>query len=194
MIPGRAALLNYIVIPPLERRRDEWMRDVADAVRRLQDAGRVRIDDLQHDEKFIDAVLTASTAAIRVHDREKRDALRNAVLNSALPGGPEAVQQQIFLAHIDRYTGLHLTLLDMFNNPSGWQPKDRRPVSKQNARAFVWSVFPNLREELAQGVWADLYHDGFVTTPVIDNGMEGSTVAPRTTPYGRSFLDFVKEP
>jgi hypothetical protein len=40
-----------------------------------------RIEKLRDNERFISAVMNASQAAIQDHQREKRDALGNAVLN-----------------------------------------------------------------------------------------------------------------
>ena len=58
--------------------------------------------------------------ATRNHEQEKIDALRNAVLNSALPHPPDDSLQQTFLAWVDRFTVWHLHSLSLFDDPKAW--------------------------------------------------------------------------
>src|SRR5262245_46533854 len=87
--PGAADLLGLIVAQPLAKRQQEWMNELAVAVRRLEEVHSIRPEQLRDNPAFIDAVLTASQAAIRTSQSEKREALRNAVLNSSLPDAPD---------------------------------------------------------------------------------------------------------
>ena len=90
-VAGAAAseLFTIILAPPLEKRRVEWMNDVAERLKELEEHGELNLEDLQDNETFITTVMQASQAAIRNHQSEKREALRNAVLNAALPQAPE---------------------------------------------------------------------------------------------------------
>ncbi len=80
-----AGELGLLLTPPLTRRRDNFFED---AVRRLRDLEKrvdgFRFEDLANDERFISAMVQATQAALRTHQQEKLDALRNAVLNVAL--------------------------------------------------------------------------------------------------------------
>ena len=99
-VPGVGAAVaegfNRIVQPPIEKRRGEWMERVTEAIQRLQDEAKIKPEDLQNNEAFISTVLQASQIAQRNHQQEKIDALRNAVLNSALPSAPDDSRQQMF--------------------------------------------------------------------------------------------------
>lgn len=59
----------------------------------------------------VSIVLQATQIALRTHQTEKRMALRNAVMNAALPQAPEEGLQQMFLHFIDTFTEWHLRLL-----------------------------------------------------------------------------------
>jgi hypothetical protein len=62
-----------------------------------------------------------TTRAIdHTHQEEKLAALRNAVLNSALPGAPDADMQAILLGLVDRLTSSHLRFLTMWDDPPLW--------------------------------------------------------------------------
>src|SRR5262245_27503577 len=96
-VVGSAALefFNNVLKPPVEKRVEEWMEAVAEGVRRLEERGVLTVEDLTKSEAFVTAAMRASEMAIRIHQREKIEALRNAVLNSALPGAPEDSLQQM---------------------------------------------------------------------------------------------------
>ncbi len=59
-VPGIGAygaeLFNKIIVPPLERRRDEWRESVATGLRELEDKFNCVVDDLKDNDTFIDAV------------------------------------------------------------------------------------------------------------------------------------------
>jgi hypothetical protein len=72
---------------------------------------------LKDDEAFISAAINASRTAIATHHREKREALKNALLNVALGRSPEEHQQQTFLRYIEELTVWHLEILLLFQSP-----------------------------------------------------------------------------
>ena len=84
-----AEAFNALIEPPMTRRKGQWMLQVTEAINELYEKGVVTEKELQENEKFFTTLVHASTIAIRNHQSEKREALRNAVINSALPGAPE---------------------------------------------------------------------------------------------------------
>ena len=91
-------LLGLIFGPPIEKRREEWLNTLADAVKEVQNKqADLTAEKLSQDPAFVSTAMRASELAIRTHQKEKLDALRNAVVNAALPGGPDETMQQIFL-------------------------------------------------------------------------------------------------
>jgi hypothetical protein len=89
LIPG-GDLLNAIVTPPLQKRRDEFFTEVGIRLTALERAGFVRTADLSHNPHFVDAAVAAGKIAIASSAAAKRGALRNALLNIALAPQPES--------------------------------------------------------------------------------------------------------
>ena len=69
------------------------------------------IKSLPQNEKFISAYTTGLFIAARNHQKEKLEALRNAVLNTALPSDIEEDLQLSFINYIDRLTPSHIVAL-----------------------------------------------------------------------------------
>src|SRR5882724_12867217 len=96
-VAGAAAseLLIALVTPPLERRRNEWMAEVGDALLKLEERMGVVLESLQTQDQFVDVAVAATLIALRTSNKEKREALKNAILNSALPNPPEESLQKM---------------------------------------------------------------------------------------------------
>jgi hypothetical protein len=111
-----AELFQAIIQPPLERRRQAWMEQVGEKMKKLENKG-FNLGKLQNDERFISAVMHASQLALRTHQKEKLDALRNAILNVAKGQSPDEALQHMFLDFIDSLSELHLRILRLFQSP-----------------------------------------------------------------------------
>ena len=202
-IVGAAAseLFTVILAPPLEKRRVEWMNDVAEHLKDLEERGELNLEDLQDNEIFITTVMQASQAAVRNHQSEKREALRNAVLNAALPHAPEESIQQLFINQVDTFTVWHIRLLDLFKDPSAWF--ERNGITPPNF-SFSSSI-----EQLLEAAWPEL-KDQYDLLNVIVEELEakglyaggglhtmmsgGGAFDKRTTAMGSSFLEFITVP
>ena len=200
---GAAAseLFTVILSPPLEKRRVVWMNDVAEHLKELEERGELNLEYLQDNETFITTVMQASQAAIRNHQYEKREALRNAVINAALPNPPEESLQQLFINQVDTFTIWHIRLLDLFKEPPAWF--ERNGVTPPNFS------FSSSLEELITTAWPDL-KDRYEFLNVIIQELEtkglysggglrtmmsgGGAFQKRTTKIGDSFLEFITAP
>jgi protoheme ferro-lyase len=82
-------VLSLVLAPAVARRRDTWFRELADA---LEEAERkiegFTIENLAEDELFVSAVIEATRSAVSTHKDEKREALKNGLLNIACTGPP----------------------------------------------------------------------------------------------------------
>jgi hypothetical protein len=201
LIGGAAVeLFNTIIAPPIIKRRNEWMEEVAERLQRLADENRIRLDDLKDQPVFIDSVLQATQAAIRSHQQTKREALRNAVLNAALPGSPDSSTQLMFISFVDRFTEWHIRILALFSDPPGWAQKHGTAFPEIMAGGLshiLFHAFPELkdREPFYRQLWTDLNASGLINTPSIGGTMTWSgLLAKRTTSFGDQFLRFISEP
>ena len=115
---GTAAIeiFSKVILPPIEKRRYEWAELIGKRLKMLEDKGILNIEDLKKNDKFITTVMHASQAAIRNHQKEKIEALRNAIINSALPNSPDENLQLLFLNLIDTFSPWHLRVLDYFKD------------------------------------------------------------------------------
>lgn len=224
MVPGGGDLFGLIT-SPLAQRRDEWF---ADLERRLRDLEKrvegFRVEALQEDEAFISATLQATQAAQRTHQAEKREALRNAVLNVALAKEINADRQGLFLALVDRFTAAHLVILRFFHDPAGYfarigaQTPEVPIGTKLLANQFVMSNLGELASQLgspvedrygtrsqtidlilndliaAQLIVLDRLGDGAWAIPSLAFKSASAPVAPITTHLGTDFLAFISEP
>lgn len=200
LIPGGAALLNHILQRPLERRLHEWRQGVGEKLRELEQSKGVDVEGLGADPQFIDAVLAATQVALRTSQTEKLKALRNAVLNAALPTRPDETLQQLFIEMVDRFTPWHLRLLKMFHDPAGYMGRVGRtykPAISASLGALIETVFPELagRRELYDRLWADVHAAMLTDTPSLSGMMtpEGATQK-RTNALGDKFLAFIEAP
>lgn len=110
-------VLSLVLAPAVIRRRDTWFKELADGIDQLE--ARVQgltVEFLQHKETFISAAIQATRAAAATHQREKREALRNAVLNAALTSSLDEDKQIMFLGLIEASSVTHLALLRFFSN------------------------------------------------------------------------------
>ncbi len=107
-----AEFFGLVIAPPLSKRRDEWFESLANQLREL----RVDFDQLSQNQEFITTAMHATQAAIRSHDREKLDALRNAVTNTAIGNAPEQDLRSLFLSFVEEFTPSHLRILKLLEN------------------------------------------------------------------------------
>jgi hypothetical protein len=197
-VPGLDGLLEMIISPPLARRRSEWERDVVAAIRQLESERGIKPEQLQDNPAFIDAVLTAFPLAVKTSQHAKRAALRNAVINAALPGAPEVAVQQMFFALVDRFTEWHLRILKIFRDPATWRNAEGVPLRPAGSLStLIEQAYPELRgrPELRDQIWSELgaaglHRSGGLNTTMTPDG----TMSARTTEHGNQFLDFIENP
>ncbi|MFG1690694.1 hypothetical protein ACGF5M_00825 [Gemmatimonadota bacterium] len=201
VVGGSAAeLFLALVTPPLERRRQEWMASVGEALQTLSEDEGIDLDALGDDPAFIDTVLQASNAALRTSQEAKREALLNAILNSATPSAPDAVIRHIFIGLVDEFTDWHLRVLALFDDPASWfegQGQPRPNIHMGGLNHILGEAYPSLasRRDLYDQIWKDLYSSGLVSTEGLHTMMsEQGLFQRRSTDLGREFLEFLRNP
>jgi hypothetical protein len=111
-----AELMNLIWEPALSKRRDGWLIGLAENLQLLTEKVEgFKLEDLSQNETFITTTIQASQAAIRTHQKEKLNALRNAVLNSALNTNLNDEIQLLCLSLVERLTVSHILILEYFS-------------------------------------------------------------------------------
>jgi hypothetical protein len=204
MIPvagGPAAVaFAYAVGQAHNRRMQVWLENLADVVADLQTReGGIDFDTLAEDDRFIDAVVSATRAAQATHDEEKLTALRNGVLNTLGPNAPTEDEQLRFFRFVEQFSPAHLRLLRFLHDPGAFFDKAgiTRPDYGIGGRGtLLEDAMPELR---GQREWYDLLFQDLLTAGLTNGALHGmqtgaSLWQPSTSPLGDRFLTFVSEP
>jgi hypothetical protein len=107
-----AELFELVLAPPLSKRRDEWMESAAKRLEGVE----ANVNSIRNDPAFVTTALQATQIALRTHQGEKLEALRNAVVNSAIGAAPQDDLRAIFLNLVDAFTPTQLRILRYFQN------------------------------------------------------------------------------
>ncbi len=115
-------VVNNLILSPATKRRDRWIDEyLSKAVQTIAEkAAPSVVENLSNNESFLTVVLQATSIALRNHQKEKLEALRNAIVNSVLPNAPNESLQLMFINFIDIFTPYHLMIIDFIDNPSCW--------------------------------------------------------------------------
>src|SRR5690606_17271406 len=190
-------IFGLIVTPPLERRRAEWMNEIAEKLKELEENKTIDFQELQNNEQFIDVVLQATTLAFKTSEREKIKAFQNAILNTATGESPDKTISQIFLNQLDSFTTWHIKILKFIDSPRLWfQNANKTPPNYMSGSisSVIKEAFPDLKnqEELLDLIWNDLHTAGFHRTTGIKTMMTGDgLLSERTTAFGKQFIEFI---
>lgn len=202
-IIGNAAveLFSAIVMPPLERRRDAWRSSIAERLMRLEQEGLIKIEELRDNDVFISIVMQATTAAMRSHEADKLNALRNAVVNSAISSEPDDTLQQMFINLVDALTVWHIRLLKLLQDPVKWfRDAGREPpqfVMSSSTSRVIETAFPELkgRRDFYDLLGKELLDKGLLGTSGFHTMMTATGALQRmTTSFGDKFLAYIVEP
>ncbi len=198
---GQSAIevFTEVITPPIERRRDEWMRHVGEMLKGLSEERKIDLDELQKNDSFIDLLMNASHTAMRNSNKEKREALKNAVQNTALGQAPEEALQQMFIRWIDEFTVWHLRLLKLFQNPKAWAERNNHKfpsLYSAGLDSILESAYPELEQKRSfyDQVWSELDQRGLVNTNALHTGMtERGLYSCRASDMGKEFLSFIEQ-
>lgn len=196
-IGGPAAeLFNLVIIPPLNRRREEWMESVASGLIELEKTvDSFSIESLAKNPMFLTIVSHATYVAIRNHEDEKLFALKNAVINTALKTSPDEDILLMFLDFVDSLTPWHLKTLKFLHDPTvilNELGKGKPPYSSASLLTIIQYAYPELkgRDDFLHQICRDLYNRGLIVTDSFGIGV-GDFLAQRTSRLGSQFIDFI---
>lgn len=194
MIPYGGAATEFfqlIIQPPYQKRLNEWLESAGEKIQELEKNG-LDIESLRENDAFISAVAYALKIVLQTHEKEKLEALHNAVMNVATGQAPYDAKQHLFLNFIDTFTELHIRILRVFQSPK--PPPDRTVGGLSGVLEY------NLPDTIGQNdvyeqIWKDLGSKGLVKS------FDSQVVKPEsifrsklTTDFGDSFLDFITNP
>jgi hypothetical protein len=191
-----AVLFSLITAPLLGSAREEWWEQVRVELNELhRRVDQLTPEALSKSEVFVAAIAQATQAALRTHEAEKREALKNAVVHvavNAVAATDTSVAANIpirsdleimFLHMIDSFTATHLQVLKFFAN--------RTPDALERFRRD---------RELSDQAIVDLLNRGLIadTRPYVERGRDSydALVVNQwdVTSLGKKFLEFIRPP
>lgn len=193
-------LFESIFSAPIEKRKEKWFKSLGVEIENLLK----RVDDLtaeilEQDEKFISISMQATQIALRNHQEEKIEALKNCVINSVIQTDIDENKALMFTSIIDGITPLHIKLLSFLKNPGDLEEKlhnrNHTNSSVQSSRTNysnngqIWyEYYPELTKSEFQINYTirDLFSKGFISTENINMGY-GTMI----TDFGREFVNFI---
>jgi hypothetical protein len=186
-----AELLQLIIEAPLERKKEEWMQEIGIRVVALEDNS-LTIEDLQNNDLFLSAVLMSNQAALKTTSEQKRQALANATINTALGKSPNEAIQHIFFNLVDTFSELHLKVLTIAR-----APKVSPSTSIMGFESLLVHNLPELaqKRDLLRLLWGDLERAGLVEADALNATLSGHELSrTRLTRLGVEFIEFITAP
>jgi len=197
--PGAAELFTTIIEEPVQRRRVEWLSSLSARLKETETkVDRLSIEKLGENEEFISVLMTASQIAQRSHQKEKLEALRNAVLNTALEIDIRDDLKFMFLSFVDELTVTELKMLAVTNDPISYAKLSGDELGIEETKDKILNMaFPDRTENLdIYKLFAkNLHTKGLLNVDNFTLNFSSSGLPLKiTTDLGESFLRFIMEP
>jgi hypothetical protein len=119
IVGGIVSEVGNLYLNPIEKRKQRWVNEVTLAINEINQQFAILPEQLEMDERFISFLYQTTILALKNHQKEKINSLRNALVSSANPNeiGEDVAFQ--FLRYIDELTPSHLHLLACLNKHIG---------------------------------------------------------------------------
>lgn len=195
-------VFENVLGPSLEKRRQEWAEELVAVINELQaEMEDLTPEKLATNEAFVTVTLQATQIAVRNHQEEKLQALRNAVANSARPNAPSDDEQLAFLRLVDSLTPWGIRLLMYLHDPGTWMVRNKiqHPGLQTASIGHVLEhAFPDMRRqrEFYGQILRELQAAGLIVPgEFLNRTMSGRDLYQRlTTARGLAFIMFITKP
>jgi hypothetical protein len=195
LVGDPAAYILSLFFNPFQKRRDEWLRELADGLEELQNtvAG-FKVENLPKNEAFVSATFQATRIAIGTHQIKKREYLRNALLNIAAGKSSDEIKQQMFLNAIEAFSTAHVKALNLIWRSTAipWD-ENHIPLPLRTYGTAIGIVAPEVKGQvyLIGAILTDLRNRGFSNLGSSDLSYPQGGII---TNLGVELLNFVLSP
>jgi hypothetical protein len=190
IIGGSAAeIIQFVIAPPLEKRREAWMNSLGKRLLELEARG-INLENLHQNEQFLSAVLQATHAAMRTHQAEKLAALRNAIGNVAQGQFTDDTELHVLLSYVDNLSEMHLRVLQLCSAPKvpvQW----KEDSAMHSVVEMITYNIPGLKNsDITRQLMADLINGGLII--MVFNGIPFNELTQKhSTPLGDRLLRMI---
>jgi hypothetical protein len=162
----------------------------------------IETGSLLENQEFVSTLFQASAVAVREHRREKLEALKNAVLNTAVTTNSDEDEHALFLSWVEDLTPWHLRLLKFFDDKEGTAgQRGKLPFPGWTAggvSTVLEHVYPELvgRRSMYDLIATDLHGRSLIKIDSLHSTgtREGYMLARQTSDIGQRFIAFISEP
>jgi hypothetical protein len=186
-----AEFFDYFIRSPILERQDEFVLKLALGLDRLQ-KNQIDIETLPNNQKFVTIVSQAMVISLRNHQKEKLEALQNAILNSAISNDSDIDLELMFLNYIDIFTPSHLEVLDYLNtNEFDLKGGNWSKYINEKIYEALNSIKPKYSDINYFNVIMKDLMDRQLINPMTRNVPEEAFYATVVTNMGKEFLNYI---
>ena len=199
---GVIAEVANLYLNPLEKRKEAWAKRAQQAIEEIHERFARLPESLLDDEMFISSLYQLSDLAIKNHQQEKLELLRNAIVSAA---NPERASDDLilqFIRYVDELSVSHLRVLTELDKcPEVLESADRfeeiyAHLQMQSGAPLDCTVFRSFVQDLDAKFLiriGDIDDFPQFATKVTKIVTEESSKRPlEVTDLGRMFLSFVR--
>lgn len=169
-----------------------WLIQLAEDLQFLSGGNEKFFKNLANNDKFITILMQSSQIAIRNHQEEKLEALRNAVWKSALNISIEEDMQLMFLNFIDTFTVTHLKILLINFDPKRYIKKTGSE-GYHDLDTYIEHILPELEGQRAfyRYVYDDLFRQNLLIEDERGFFKNEKNFPPMLSYLGRTFVSYI---
>lgn len=196
-LPVVGDIFELLITSPASKRRDAFLISLYESLNRLEaQVNDFNLESALENEVIQTTVIQATQAAIRTHSKEKHEALRNVVLNSAISKSPDENRLAMFIRLCDALTELQIHILKALYQKNAVQIKLEKTrmdirVGDQVFEEWFEDIYPETKDPdtvfYLQCI-NDLTALGFLWSAFPIKS------AIKVTSLGEEFLTFLKNP
>lgn len=193
---GAVTFFSNFITPFMQKNRDKFFNDLKKDLEKLEKDFDRKISNVLNNEKVLSAILEAYPIALKEYQEEKRELLRNAILNIAMDIDVKEDIRSIYLRYIDELSPSHIKILQYFRNPKEFLVKnniDSESIYSISSRNLLGIFLPSMEEHLDQFV-TDLISRGLLPRGEWVHAGTMDFMDPHITDRGHDFLKFVESP
>lgn len=143
-----STVFSFGVKSPLTARRDNFIISLDDRLKKLEKEGKVSLESLLIDDEFLDIAAQSIPIVIQNSSPEKINALRNAIINTALQIEIDKDSKFLYLNFINELTQTQIKILKIFINPDEHIEKLFQNGTKNSQDMIIINVVKDLQKLL----------------------------------------------
>ncbi|MBO6794727.1 MAG: hypothetical protein JJ895_12520 [Balneolaceae bacterium] len=195
-------LITTLILPLHQKKEKEFVQDLATRIYNLEQEGKISIQELADSKEINTTITKAILLAQQNHQKEKLEALKAIVINSAIRIESQNIDDEevsLFLRIIERMDTTQFLMMKMVGNPHKFLEETGNPkLNNQTDRlaTLFLSVFPKYKQklDLVNQQWVELHSMGLVSTNIFADQFSNhyqTGKSDKITALGERFLEYI---